>query len=380
MLKNKSTAETSPFFFKRLGHIVKLWLVLAAAAVLLAAGGITLLVLQRGVPADTGTLHGSSNLQVNYSLDYLPNDLYTQAQPGDKEARLLIYVKDIRFDLKYALLGLQGLPVQSVVSAQTQLVANATETNKYMDPGFIVWEKDETLLPDEKITLDRSGGFERTLTVDVSKYFSYAKDVYTKSQVQTTNELRLTFRVSTMVQGSQGPVSDTTTVTYTIPMLDNLLVVKGTPTVTNPVQLSSVPTARRVSLLPFALLCFALALGCGIAAVLRRLSLPKLDNENLFKKNVDKIFQQHGERLVRLENPLSYQQPATIPIDGIGEMVKIADEISQPVFYYRVDTAAEKKVEFYVFDSGRIYYMVMFGDMGKEPGISSGSSHQALGN
>ena len=50
-------------------------------------------------------------------------------------------------------------------------------------------------------------------------------------------------------------------------------------------------------------------------------------------------------------------------IDKIEDMVKIADEIGQTVFYYKADDEAERKIEFYVFDEGRIYYMVLFGSL-----------------
>ena len=57
------------------------------------------------------------------------------------------------------------------------------------------------------------------------------------------------------------------------------------------------------------------------------------------------------------------QSSVMISIDKIEDMVKIADEIGQTVFYYKVDDEAERKIEFYVFDEGRIYYMVLFGSL-----------------
>ena len=44
-------------------------------------------------------------------------------------------------------------------------------------------------------------------------------------------------------------------------------------------------------------------------------------------------------------------------------MVKIADEVGRPVFYYKVNTQMERKIEFYVFDNSRTYYMVIFGEI-----------------
>jgi hypothetical protein len=60
---------------------------------------------------------------------------------------------------------------------------------------------------------------------------------------------------------------------------------------------------------------------------------------------------------------LSYQISESITISSIEDMVKIADEIGQPIFYYKVDNATERKIEFFVFDNMRTYYMVIFGDV-----------------
>ncbi len=364
MLKTKAAKNHEKTTTPKLITTARRRIALAVVGVLLLAGGAVLMVLEFRQPVDTGLRHGSTRLLVDYNLEYKPNDLYTQPKPGAKEARLLTYVKSVQFNLQYAMQGLQDLPCDYVVSAQAQLVAYASDTSKYIDPDFVIWQKDEELLAPENVA--GTSSFERKINLDVNKFIDYAKSVYSKTQAGTTNELKVLFHVNATVQGPLGPVNDTTTVEYMIPMLDNVLVVQGTPTVENKVELRIAPPPDRNNYVPFALACFVLALGCGVWFTLLTLPRHKPDAESVYKKSVDRIFQQHGERLVRLENPLPYQQLATIPIDGIAEMVKIADEISQPVFYYRVDAAAERKIEFYVFDTGRIYYMVMFGDMGRE--------------
>ena len=53
----------------------------------------------------------------------------------------------------------------------------------------------------------------------------------------------------------------------------------------------------------------------------------------------------------------------TINVNSFEDMVKIADEVGQPVFYYKVDDGIERRIEFFVFDNTRIYYLVIFGDI-----------------
>jgi hypothetical protein len=150
-----------------------------------------------------------------------------------------------------------------------------------------------------------------------------------------------------------------------IPMIENLLVISGNPTTENIIKVKVATPPPALTYIPWILACGVATLLMLVLAAILAMRGNQPDSQSRFTALTAKIFKQYGERLVRLENPLPCQQLATISIDGIKEMIKIADEISQPVFYYKVDAVEEKKLEFYVFDSGRIYYMVLFGVMGK---------------
>lgn len=86
-----------------------------------------------------------------------------------------------------------------------------------------------------------------------------------------------------------------------------------------------------------------------------------VDMSDAFKNKKEKIFKEYGNRLAGLTDTLAYQSSVMISIDKIEDIIKIADEIGQTVFYYEVDEQDERKIEFYVFDEGRVYYLVIFG-------------------
>jgi hypothetical protein len=98
----------------------------------------------------------------------------------------------------------------------------------------------------------------------------------------------------------------------------------------------------------------------GISLILR-LKTKSLVKEDAYTQKVANIFKGYGIRLAGLSEALFYQSSVLISIDKMEDMVKIADEIGQTVFYFRVDDEAERKIEFYVFDEGRIDYMVLVG-------------------
>lgn len=149
----------------------------------------------------------------------------------------------------------------------------------------------------------------------------------------------------------------------TIPFTNPIIEVSGIPdgsreiSIDQNVQHSAAPDMSLVILYGAVILvCF------GIILIIR-LKTKALAREDAYSQKVASIFKEYGNRLAGLTEALFYQSSVMISIDKIEDMVKIADEIGQTVFYYRADDEAERKIEFYVFDEGRIYYMVLFGSL-----------------
>lgn len=348
----------------------RLWIMSAAASLILVAVCLFLMISHGSAPTDSGTLTGLGRLATDYELAYKPNSLYDQPKPGEKEARLLAYIDHATWKFNYALEGFQGMPTDFEYSADAQLIARASESSKYIDPDFIVWQKQYQLVAPGKFSSDgRENTLSQQVDVDINQYANFTRSVYEQTQVRTTNELKLTFRVKAIVHGPVEDVVDNSVVEMTVPMIDSLWIVTGTPTAENKLRMVVAPLKPVVDYTPWILLSGALAVLSLVLTSVLLLGSREKDVQNQFAKETTKIFKQYGERLVRLENPLPYQLLAMIPIDGIAEIIKIADEISQPVFYNKADSMEEKKIEFYVFDSGRIYYMVIFGDMGREESL-----------
>ncbi len=119
-------------------------------------------------------------------------------------------------------------------------------------------------------------------------------------------------------------------------------------------------TAPDMSLL---ILYGAAILVCIGIIIIIRFKTKALTREDAYSQKVADIFKEYGNRLAGLSEALFYQSSVMISIDKIEDMIKIADEIGQTVFYYQADDEAERKIEYYVFDEGRIYYMVLFGSL-----------------
>ncbi len=149
----------------------------------------------------------------------------------------------------------------------------------------------------------------------------------------------------------------------TIPFTNPIIEVGGVPDESRDISIDQNvqhSTAPDLSLL---ILYGAIIFVCIGIILIIRFKTQALAREDAYSKKVADIFKEYGNRLAGLSEALFYQSSVMISIDKIEDMVKIADEIGQTVFYYRVDDEAERKIEFYVFDEGRIYYMVLFGSL-----------------
>ncbi|NMA95954.1 MAG: DUF5305 domain-containing protein, partial [Clostridiales bacterium] len=154
--------------------------------------------------------------------------------------------------------------------------------------------------------------------------------------------------------------------TLSIPIRENVFKTEGEPNITNEGDITEKIDKR----LPIDYKRVVLsAIGVIILAALlyftKKAEVQPDPDE--FQRQIDAIFKEYSERLAGLEHTISYQLSENITINNIEDMVKIADEVGQPVFYYKVDSSIERKIEFFVFDNIRTYYMVIFGEL--EPDI-----------
>ena len=84
------------------------------------------------------------------------------------------------------------------------------------------------------------------------------------------------------------------------------------------------------------------------------------DEPTEYEKMKNKIFNDYGDRLAELEGSVYNTLSNMITVVKIEDLIKISDEIRQPVFYHLAETENEKEAEFFVFDESRIYHLVYF--------------------
>ncbi len=97
----------------------------------------------------------------------------------------------------------------------------------------------------------------------------------------------------------------------------------------------------------------ALALIGAIVLLMLSDNKPALSAFQSYKKQ---LIANYGERLVELGQRRQIGLEEGIHVKTMEDMIKVADEIRQPIFYAETHGSDTDKLEFYIWDSHKIYY------------------------
>lgn len=228
----------------------------------------------------------------------------------------------------------------------------------------VIWEKTNTGAPlQETSSFGKSISSNRSIRLRFESYDALVSSLIDEYDLVTDYVIKVVY-YATVTLNYGGTTQEERFSSYiTIPFTNPIIEVSGIPegsqqmTIDRDVQHSTAPDMSLMILYGAGILV------CIGIMIIIRFKTKALAKEDAYSQKVADIFKEYGNRLAGLSEALFYQSSVMISIDKIEDMVKIADEIGQTVFYYQADDEAERKIEFYVFDEGRIYYMVLFGSL-----------------
>ena len=151
--------------------------------------------------------------------------------------------------------------------------------------------------------------------------------------------------------------------TLEIPFMDSVGV--NTPILTEEPIYTVSNTLRTVMPVNMTLYYILITIGviCLICLIFVLSLVRTLPAKDEFDRFVINLIREHEDRMVKMPSALSLQNDLVMTMTCVEDMVKAADELSQPIFYYLIDEAEERKVELYVFDDVRIYYFAKLGEL-----------------
>jgi hypothetical protein len=302
----------------------------------------------------------TSNAGIDYKVHLRPNIMYNERYLEKGRYYVFKYIDYINLNIKY------DFSSTAVADLTTEYSVIAYLQGIHGDENEVLWSKEYTLIPGKTIKRNDSNvSIQFNENIFLNEYDQVKESIFLDSQINFPVVLNIVFSVHTSAVSKAGTLEDSLSPNLIIPIGSSVFKMEGTPEhkgedkivenikIRIPINRMRVYTMFGVSLLVLIL-------------VILTAFIEKADSPDLFEKTIAGIFREYSERLAGMSHSISYQFSDVISVNSIEDMIKIADEIGQPVFYYKVDSRMERKIEFFVFDSGRIYYMAIFGEIKPE--------------
>jgi len=299
----------------------------------------------------------NSTGSIDYRVYLKPNTMYDENYLEKDRYYIFKYIDRIEMNFKY------NYYADKVAGLNTSYSVNAYLQGLHGDENEVLWSKKFVLIPDKTVELeDSTSEINFSLPVYLDNYSSLKEALYLESEVNAPVVLNVVFNVHTVAQTKNGTIEDEVSPNISIPIGNTVIKIEGKPTATGENKISQMVKHR----LPVnkGLIFFLAGLVIALLVFTTFVGFTKtVAPPDEFEKRIARIFKEYSERLAGMEHSISYQFSEVINVSSIEDMVKIADEVGQPVFYYKVNSSVERKIEFFVFDNNRIYYMVIFGEI-----------------
>lgn len=232
------------------------------------------------------------------------------------------------------------------------------------DETKVIWEKVNVGAPlQETGSVGQSIASNRSIRLRFENYDALVNSLIEQYDLVTDYVIKVVYDATVTIDLNGYTQEERFSSYITIPFTNPIIEVGGIPDGSHDVSIDQNVEYSAAPNMSLIVLYGAAILVCIGIIIIIRYKTKALAKEDAYSQKVADIFKEYGNRLAGLSEALFYQSSVMISIDKIEDMVKIADEIGQTVFYYRADDEAERKIEFYVFDEGRIYYMVLFGSL-----------------
>ena len=287
---------------------------------------------------------------VNYNVFILPNEVIPEKSLGEGAVYISELVDYIEMIFSHSFIGDGEADLDETYSATATLEGYI----KGEQSEKILWKKEYILQPVKNVM---EKGKEINVQYKVPVYFRtynvYINRVREILKVDSNVRLVVQFKISVESKSDKGTVSEELSPTLEMEMDQGYFTINGTPSDEksgtideNKTIISPLYTKKRI-------LCWVL-MGVSLLALLYMLIFTRNLELGLLQKRLDQLLNKYGSRIVVLNSRVKTDKKEMIEVSSFDGLIKIADDISKPIFYENMGEAYTN-FKFYVVDSD-IYY------------------------
>ena len=334
------------------------WLALVLVMGVLLAGSGVGLAWSRAVPAELVEEYTAyeykQEAEIDYQVHLLPNELFEEEVLGPGWAYLTRLTDYLTVELRYRFEGEREAKIEVTCSAFAYLTALTGRG----DEKLVAWEREyELLSPQESSTEGAELVIHEAVEVPFTEYRRFAEEVREETGFNPDElNLLVEFLVEVQAQTDSGLIEKRLTPGILVPMRGDAFVVKGDLvdrnsagiTETRAVSLPHVGKARAGFTLSTVVFGGALAAFLLLTAPVKPKAKPQ-------DRKVLRLLKKHGDRIAALADGAPAGWEKALLVSSFEDLLKVADELQKPVFYYQLRSEVGEVHLFLVLDEEKMY-------------------------
>lgn len=312
--------------------------------------------------------------KVDYSVQLLPNSLYTVSSLESGKAYITNYLDFISTSFAYIYKGERDADIKGVYNVIARVEAIDIEGKDKKN----VWQRDFILQPNTNFAAkDTNININKKIPIKLVDYQLFAKKIAEESKFAPGEvQLKVLWNVNLELQTDKGPVKETLAPTMIIPLDSNYFEIGGELTKEKKGAIEETKEVQKqvdkMSLITYSILT-------GLFAVLLIFLVFFTKGKALpdpLQKKVNEIFKKYGERIAYIDGKISPDPNHAVYVKTIADLVRVADELSRPIMYKQVVDYGEIPA-FYVLDENKVFIFELFKDFRKST-FSKNTLHESM--
>ena len=299
----------------------------------------------------TNPIYSYSNKStIDYRVFLKPNNLYDKNYLEEGLLYISEYVDYIKADFNYEFHGERDASISGDYNIIARIQAYMGEDEK----RITIWEKDFPLMNKNFKTEERIISINENINIGLDEYVDFVTEINESSKINSQTALILMMNVNLKGDTDKGPIEETVLSNLYIPINTPMFQIDGENYIEKDdaiVETTNVaiPIDRNKMIL------FGAIIGISILILVYLIFFASIAAvKDPFDKELSRIFKKYGDRLVALNNHKDLSNPNYIK--SIEDLIKISDEINQPIFY-RYSEDYKEMDKFYMIHGDILYVL-----------------------
>jgi hypothetical protein len=299
-----------------------------------------------------------SESNVAYSIILKPNNLYDDSILNGDNIYITSFIEKINALFSYNFEDEEEGNIIGSYSVEAIMEGYNDENGNYKT----IWKKQYELLPKENIAInDKNFSINKDVYINFDDYNNFVNNIIMDSKVSTKVKLTVFMNINLQVSSKDKSIQKKLTPSIIIPLNTPYFEITkanvGEDVKENEV-ISETANKNTVILIYIAIAVLLIAL---IYVVI---FIKPIGDSNSLKFKLDKIFKEHSNRIVALSKEQTNNYRNQYIIKSINDLVKLADEVSKPIFYMYSDNYKDIN-KFYILENNNIYIYDVLDDVDK---------------